>query len=77
MKWLVSILALFLIGCSKPNVITRTEYKEVYIPVKCIKAMPKKPSYDFTPAGAKALMRYYKTCEELLRECSDGNDPKS
>lgn len=80
MKLMVSslILAFILIGCSsKPEVIVKTQYQDVYVPVACIKKMPTKPK--FSPENlesAKELMGYFLTCEELLKGCANGSDHK-
>lgn len=48
MKILVFLLlAVFFIGCSsKPEIITKTQYQDVYIPVKCQVKIPQKPKFD-------------------------------
>ena len=80
MKLIISslILAFVLIGCSsKPEVIVKTQYQDVYVPVACIKEMPIKPK--FSPENlesAKELMGYFLTCEELLRGCVNGTNNK-
>lgn len=80
MKLMVSslILAFILIGCSsKPEVIVKTQYQDVYVPVACIKKMPTKPK--FSPENlesAKELMGYFLTCEELLKGCVNGSNYK-
>lgn len=75
---LVVICALILAGCAgkDPQVIIRTEYKDVFVPIRCINKMPNKPKYDHeNMQTARELMQYYKTCEELLRGCvSEGNE---
>ena len=49
MKLIVSslILAFCLAGCgAKPEVIVKTQYQDVYVPVACIDKMPTKPKYS-------------------------------
>ncbi len=62
-------------GCtSKPEVIVKTQYQDVYVPVACIEKMPTKPK--FSPENlesAKELMGYFLTCEELLKGCANGS----
>ena len=80
MKLIISslIVAFFIVGCSsKPEVIVKTQYQDVYVPVACIKEMPIKPK--FSPENlesAKELMGYFLTCEELLKGCVNGSDHK-
>ena len=80
MKLIVSslLMAFFMAGCaSKPEVIVKTQYQDVYVPVACIKEMPTKPK--FSPEileSARELMGYFLTCEELLKGCVNGSDHK-
>ena len=80
MKLIISslIVAFFIVGCSsKPEVIVKTQYQDVYVPIACIKEMPIKPK--FSPENlesAKELMGYFLTCEELLKGCINGSDHK-
>lgn len=80
MKLIVSslILAFCLVGCSsKPEVIVKTQYQDVFIPVACIGKMPAKPKYSPSDLqSAKELMGYFLTCEELLKGCVNGSDHK-
>ncbi|WP_103643587.1 hypothetical protein [Campylobacter concisus] len=77
MKLIVSslLVAFFMAGCtSKPEVIVKTQYQDVYVPVACIEKMPTKPK--FSPENlesAKELMGYFLTCEELLKGCANGS----
>ena len=72
------IVAFFMVGCSsKPEVIVKTQYQDVFIPVVCIEKMPTKPK--FSPENlesAKELMGYFLTCEELLKGCVNGTNNK-
>jgi len=80
MKPIISslIVAFFIVGCSsKPEVIVKTQYQDVYVPIACIKEMPAKPKYSPSDLqSAKELMGYFLTCEELLRGCVNGSDHK-
>ena len=71
---LIAICGLFFCGCAKePQIITRTVYQEVKIPVACIEKMPVKPKFETSdPQSARELMWYFKTCEELLKQCVRG-----
>lgn len=72
MKILAFLLfALLFVGCSaKPEVITKTIYKDVYVPVKCQVKMPKKPKFEpENLSSAKELAVYYRQVEALLMEC--------
>lgn len=63
--------ALFFAGCSaKPETITKTQYQDVYVPVKCQVKMPEKPKFDKKDLeSARALAVYYRQVEALLMEC--------
>lgn len=80
MKLIVSslIVALFIVGCSsKPEVIVKTQYQDVYVPIACVKEMPAKPKYSPSDLqSAKELMGYFLTCEELLKGCVNGTNNK-
>ena len=80
MKLAVSslLVAFFIIGCgSKPEVIVKTKYQDVYVPVACIEKMPTKPKYSTSDLqSAKDLMGYFLTCEELLKGCVNGTNNK-
>ena len=67
-----------LFGCaSKPEVIVKTQYQDVFIPVACIDKMPTKPKYSPSDLqSAKELMGYFLTCEELLKGCVNGTNNK-
>jgi conserved domain protein len=72
------LVAFFMAGCaSKSEVIVKTQYQDVYVPVACIEKMPTKPK--FSPENlesAKELMGYFLTCEELLKGCVNGSNHK-
>lgn len=72
------LVAFFMAGCaSKPEVIVKTQYQDVYVPVACIKQMPVKPKYSpENLESAKELMGYFLTCEELLKGCVNGTNNK-
>ena len=68
------ILAIIFCGCSskEPQIITKTVYQEVKTPVACLAKMPEKPKFEANdPQSARELMEYFKTCEELLKGCTD------
>lgn len=58
------LLALFLGGCA-----SKTEYKEVYIPMKCPLKMPLKPQNDSSFESHRDLMIYYLECENIAKKC--------
>jgi putative lipoprotein len=70
---LVTIIVL-LGGCaSKPEIITKVEYQEKVIPVKCNATIPEKPFYDSSDLqSAKDLSIYYSRVEAALKGCVDG-----
>lgn len=69
--YIILTSVIFLSGCSaKPEIITRTEYQNVYIPVKCKIDMPAKPKFDENNLeSAKEIAKYYGEVERLLTEC--------
>lgn len=65
---LIPFIALFLFcgcGAKEPKVI----YKEVLTPIKCQIKIPFKPPNNGTFESHKALMIYYRECENALRYC--------
>ena len=67
--------ALLFSGCvsKEPQIITRTEYKDVYIAVPCIDEMPQKPERDRSdPDNQRKIAEYFKVCEDLLKQCVRG-----
>lgn len=72
------IVAFFIVGCgARPEVIVKTQYQDVYVPITCIKEMPAKPKYSPSDLqSAKELMGYFLTCEELLKGCVNGTNNK-
>ncbi|AQW81362.1 hypothetical protein [Campylobacter pinnipediorum] len=68
----VVVFLIILAGCADKQVIVKTEYKDVYVPVKCKVELPNKPAFDEkNPQTAKELSKYYKQIEILLKECID------
>lgn len=70
----VLVCALMLAGCAGkgPQIIARTEYKEVKTPVACIKRedLPTPPEYDPNdPQTFKELMEYAVAADRLLKGC--------
>ena len=68
-------LCVFLSGCAAKEPIVRTEYKNVYIPIKCEVKIPAKPKFDpNNMQSALELAKYFQTCEALLKECAGVGD---
>ena len=67
-------LIVFLGGCAtKPEVVTKVEYQEKTIPVRCNVTIPEKPVYDPSDLDtAKGLTLYYSSIEVLLKGCVYG-----
>ena len=70
---LVAIIVL-LGGCAnKPEIVTKVEYQEKVIPVKCNATIPEKPFYDPSDLqSAKDLSVYYSRVEAALKGCIYG-----
>ena len=73
---LISIfLCLLFIGCSKPGVIYKTEYKEVKVPVVYRIERPDRPifkSTDTTPIYLLKVLEYTQTLELIIDEHNKG-----
>ncbi len=69
-----AMIAIFVFaGCAskEPQIVTKIEYQDVLVPIRCINKMPNKPKYDYEDIQtARDLMEYYKTCEEILKSCA-------
>jgi len=69
------VCGLMLAGCAskEPQIITRTEYQEVKMPIACIKReqLPTPPEYDPSdPQTFKELMEYAVAADGLLKGCA-------
>ena len=65
-------IAALLFGCAgkESGVIVKTKYQDVYIAVPCIDEMPQKPERDRSdPDNQRKIAEYFKTCEDLLKQC--------
>lgn len=71
--YLILTTVILFTGCSaKPEIITRTEYQNVYLPAKCRVELPQKPKFDESKLeSAKEIAKYYQEIERLLVECVD------
>ena len=59
-------------GCAaKPNIITKTEFQKVIVPVRCEVELPQKPNFDpENLVSAQELAAYYAQIEVLLIACT-------
>ena len=63
---------IILCGCAnkEPEIISRTNYQDVNMPVRCEVELPPKPSFDETnPSTAGDVAAYYEEVERLLLLC--------
>lgn len=63
---------IILCGCAakEPEIISRTSYQDVNMPVRCEVELPPKPSFDeTTPLTAGDVAAYYEEVERLLLVC--------
>ena len=68
-------LCVSLSGCAAKPAMVRTEYKDVFIPIRCKVSLPAKPKFDSSNMqSAVELAKYYQTCEALLKECANVGD---
>ena len=79
MSWRAKVgvvcVVLSFFGCAgkEPQAIVQTKYQDVYIAVPCIDEMPQKPERDRSdPDNQKKIAEYFKTCEDLLKQCARG-----
>lgn len=67
----VILLVLTLVGCTKPQVITKTEIVEVKVPVVYALERPERPRYlakDTVPTYLNKLVRYTEKLEVIIDE---------
>lgn len=67
----IGILLVLLVGCSKPQIMYRTEYVTVEVPVVYKIDKPARPKYtskDTAPTYLLKLMEYTKTLEVIIEE---------
>jgi len=58
------------LGCA-PKTVTRIEYRDVYIPVRCEVQMPPRPAYNPDPVmGVVDILEYTEKLELLLKTCT-------
>ena len=63
---------IILCGCAakEPEIISRTSYQDVDMPVRCEVELPPKPSFNETnPSTAGDVAAYYEEVERLLLVC--------
>jgi hypothetical protein len=66
-----------LINSCAPKVITKVEYREVKIPVKCSADVPRRPQYIGSPVdGVLTLMEYCEKLEALIKVCVESPEAK-
>jgi len=54
--------------------VTKTEYRDVLVPVKCNAPMPPRPAYDGDPVmGVVDLLEYTEKLELIIKACT-GSD---
>ena len=69
------LLCTLLIGCTKPEIIYKTEYKEVKVPVVYKIERPSRPifkSTDTTPIYLLKVLEYTQTLELIIDEHNKG-----
>ena len=70
----VSLLLMHIfLGCSaKKELMIKTEYQEVKVPIKCPLKVPKKPRFNNDLSSAKRLSAYYLEVEYIAKSCTSG-----
>lgn len=67
----IILLGLTLVGCAKPQVITKTEIVEVKVPVVYALERPERPRYlakDTVPTYLNKLVKYTEKLEVIIDE---------
>lgn len=67
----IGLISCILLGCSKPNIVYKTEYETVNVPVVITIDRPNRPVYsskDSAPTYLIKLLEYTKTLEVLIDE---------
>lgn len=64
-------MVVLLSGCgSAKDIMVKTEYKDVYVPIRCEVSLPQKPVYNKnSPSSAAEMANYYLLVEETLKGC--------
>jgi len=56
-----------------PRAVTKVEYRDVYVPVRCNVSIPPRPGYNADPVmGVVDLCEYAEKLEMLLHTCTKG-----
>ena len=64
-------ISVTLAGCASKDAQIMTEYKEIYVPVKCRIKLPQKPEFNpNNPESLKETIGYYRNIEALLKGCA-------
>lgn len=74
---LISIIFLYLLftGCAKPEIIYKTEYKEVKVPVIYKIERPNRPTFESTdtiPIYLLKVLKYTQSLELIIDEYNQG-----
>jgi len=56
-----------------PKTVTKIEYRDVYVPVRCNVSIPPRPAYNPNPVlGVVDILEYTEKLEVLLNTCVGG-----
>ena len=67
----VLVISVTLAGCASKDAQVMTEYKEIYVPVKCQIKLPQKPIFNpSNPESLKETIGYCMHIETLLKGCA-------
>ncbi|WP_291951380.1 hypothetical protein [Campylobacter sp.] len=58
-------------ACANKDILIKTEFKEVKIPVKCPLKLPLKPLNKGDLISAKELSKYYLEVENIAKRCTE------
>ena len=63
----------FTVSSCAPRTVTKTEYVEVKVPVRCSVTIPPRPPYNPNPVmGVIDVLEYTEKLETLLKICTGG-----
>ncbi|MFK0495542.1 hypothetical protein ACISA7_05765 [Campylobacter coli] len=76
MKIFLLIIPFVFTACASKDVLIKTEFKELKIPVKCPLKLPLKP-FDYGDLeSAKKISKYYLEVEDIAKLCTGEQDER-
>lgn len=66
---LMVIMCLIISACARKELLVKTQYQEVKIPIKCPLKLPLKPLDKGDFESAKQISKYYLELEDIAKRC--------